>query len=103
MAINIPLSTLGKIDQEVIRLILDKIKTMGYVDCSFDPIKMIFKAAYKFDGEVPGEYRIYHTNLIGISDKYVYINPCNNQEELVSYLKSIRSLRREKSLNIIGI
>ena len=109
MAINIPLSTLcinGKIDQKVIKLILDKIEKMGYIDCSFDPKKMIFIAGYKMKfGDVPfaNSFEIYHTNLIGISDKYVYINPCNNQEELISYLKSIRSIIREESLNIIGI
>lgn len=117
MAINIPLSSLcitnGEIDKKVIKLVLDKIAQMGYVNSSFDSNKRVFKAGYKMPLgsyhhlEVAGgssynnEYEIYHTNLIGISDSYIYINPFNKQEELITYLNSIRSILREDSIDSI--
>lgn len=39
--------------------------------------------------------KLQHTNLIGISDNYVYVNPCIDHEGLINYLKSIRSIIRE--------
>jgi len=108
MAINIPLSTLniinGKIDKNIIDLVLEKTKQMGFINCSFDDINQVFKAGYKFEenwGAHPRGYGIYHTILIGISDNYVYINPFDRQHELVDYLKSIKSIIREDTINSI--
>jgi hypothetical protein len=118
MAINIPLSTLcitnGEIDKKVIKLVLDKIAQMGFIDCSFDGTKRVFKAGYKMPAgsyhhleiasgskQSYSEYGIHHTNLIGISDNYVYINPFDRQHELIDYLNSIRSIIREDSIDSI--